>query len=65
MIALALGGTVEKMTNLNGRPLFIGKEEINVIEEEGKRNFFDLKCVKSVLYDTQKEVISRLSPFIV
>ncbi len=36
LLAHALGGRVERMTNLNGRPLFIGREEINV-----KDNFFE------------------------
>lgn len=41
LLASALGGKVERMTNLEGRPLFIGKETINMQD-----SFFQLPYVK-------------------
>ncbi|CDW71898.1 UNKNOWN [Stylonychia lemnae] len=57
LLAAALGGKVEKMTNLEGRPLFIGKETIKV-----ESSFFKLPFVDELLKDATDECLSDLQP---
>jgi len=58
-LAAALGGRVERMTNLENRPLWLTKEDIHLSEK-----YFSLPYVKKILEGVPEKHLDQLKPLV-
>jgi GMP synthase-like glutamine amidotransferase len=59
LLAAALGGRVERMTNLEHRPLWLLKEEVFL-----ENSFYDLPYVKKVLGNLDDDQMEKIKPLV-